>query len=161
MFHERTINVARGKWRGILMTLGVPSQFLKNKHGPCPLCGGTDRFRYDDKEGRGTWICNVCGSGTGMDLAMKFTGREFSDIAIQIDGMVNNIKVEASRPAMTPETQRDILRETYRQTVPVSAGDLVHQYLASRGVEELVYPPALRFGANLRDGEGEIGRAHV
>ncbi len=35
---------------------------------------GKTRFRFDDKEGRGTWICNHCGAGDGADLAMKVTG---------------------------------------------------------------------------------------
>ena len=35
-------------------SLGVPAKALTNRHGPCPICGGKDRFRFDDKGGRGT-----------------------------------------------------------------------------------------------------------
>lgn len=161
MFHERTTTAARGKWRGILMTLGMPSSYLKNRHGPCPLCGGNDRFRFDDKEGAGTWICNVCGAGGGMDLAMKFTGRGFRDLAPEIDNMLGNLKPEAPRQEMTEEKRRDILRRTYLETKPVEAGDLVHVYLATRGLEELIYPPSLRFHPQARDGDGGIHPAMV
>lgn len=156
MFYDKTINVARGKWRGILLQLGVPEAALRNKHGPCPMCGGEDRFRFDDTEGRGTWICGKCGAGDGMKLALAYTGKTFPEVAAVIDGMVGNIKFEAAKPERTPEQTRDLLRDTWRETVPVQPGDLVHKYLASRGVDELIYPAALRYGAKLRDGEGGI-----
>jgi hypothetical protein len=47
----------RHRWLDILPALGVPSRFLRNKHGPCPMCGGSliekvrerrkDPLRYD------------------------------------------------------------------------------------------------------------------
>ena len=62
----------RGRWRAILPTLGVPAGVLVNKHGPCPGCGGVDRFRFDDEDGRGSWICSQGGgttiAGDGFDL---------------------------------------------------------------------------------------------
>lgn len=161
MFHDRTANAARGKWRGILMTLGVPETALRNKHGPCPLCGGDDRFRFDDAEGRGTYICGQCGAGDGFKLAMGYTGKGFQEVARMIDGMVGNLTPETPKQDMTAETRRDLLRNTYKATRPVEAGDLVHRYLASRKVDELVYPDALRFAPSLRDGDGGVRPAMV
>ena len=66
----KTIDAARNKWSDVLSKLGVDQSFLKKKHGPCPMCGGTDRFRFDNKGGNGTWICNQCGAGNGMNLIM-------------------------------------------------------------------------------------------
>ncbi|EEY1441531.1 DNA primase, partial [Escherichia coli] len=40
---------ARGHWSRILPALGV--NVLKNRHQPCPVCAGKDRFRFDDREG--------------------------------------------------------------------------------------------------------------
>lgn len=161
MFHDRTADVAKGKWRGILMSLGVPEACLKDKHGPCPLCSGKDRFRWDNKDGKGTYICGQCGAGDGMKLAMEYTGRAFRDVAREIDAMVGNIKPEASRPAITPEQSRDRLRDAYRGTQPIQPGDAAHAYLARRGVEELIYPDALRFHPSMRDGEGGVRPAMV
>jgi putative DNA primase/helicase len=55
-------------WPAILAQLGVPAILLTGKHGPCPGCGGKDRFRFDNKYGRGDYICNQCGNGNGFDL---------------------------------------------------------------------------------------------
>ena len=58
----RTIDQASGKWQGILAALGVDEYFLSGKHRPCPLCkSGKDRFRFDDKEGTGSFFCSQCG----------------------------------------------------------------------------------------------------
>jgi hypothetical protein len=53
---------AQHRWLDILTALGVPAKFLRNWHGPCPMCGGKDRFRFDDKDGKGTFFCNGCGA---------------------------------------------------------------------------------------------------
>ena len=65
-----TISASRHRWEEILLQLGIYLPRL-NKHGPCPCCGGKDRFRFDDKDGRGTWFCNQCGNGDGLDLIAK------------------------------------------------------------------------------------------
>jgi putative DNA primase/helicase len=160
MYHQRTADVAKGKWRGILLSFGLPEACLKNKHGPCPLCTSKDNFRWDNKDGSGSYIC-TCGAGSGMDLAIKYTGKEFKEVASLIDGMVGNLKVEAPKPDMSREKRRDLLRDTYKATQPIKAGDIADRYLASRHINELIYPDALRFAPSLRDGEGGIRPAMV
>ncbi len=69
--------VACGRWPEILSALGVPAETLRNRFGPCPGCGGKDRFRFDDRDGRGTWICGGGGdlqSGDGFDLLAHVHG---------------------------------------------------------------------------------------
>lgn len=156
-FHQRTAEASKGKWRGILLTLGLPEQCLRGKHGPCPLCGGTDRFRWDNKDGRGTYICNSCGAGDGMKLACEFTGRSFPEVAAEIDTMLGNVKPDApGKPAMTDDDRVRLLREAWAASKPIEPGDLAHRYLETRGVEELIYPKALRFAPAMRDGEGGV-----
>ena len=49
-------DAARGRWPDILSALaGLTSKQLTDEHQPCPLCGGEDRYRFDDIEGNGTW----------------------------------------------------------------------------------------------------------
>lgn len=64
---------ARNNWPKIFEKLGIPIP-PNHRHGPCPCCGGKDRFRMDDLEGRGTWFCNQCGAGDGLDLVSRFFG---------------------------------------------------------------------------------------
>lgn len=161
-YHERTANAAKGKWRGILMELGVPEASLTGKHSPCPLCNSRDNFRWDNKEGSGSFIC-TCGAGAGMKLAMDFTGLPFPDVASRIDTMLGNIKPDETRtkPEISEEDRRRLLREVYQGSQEIEPGDIAHRYLASRHIEELIYPKALRFHPKLRDGEGGIRPALI
>ncbi len=162
-WHQKTADAARGKWRGILLQIGLPETALKNKHGPCPMCGGTDRFRWDNKEGSGSFFCTNCGAGSGMDLAMKYTSRSFVEVAAEVDAILGNNKIEPDqiRPDMTEAQRRAALRELAQQTARVASGDLVDKYLTARGVGQVVYPRALRFAASVRDGEGALRPAMV
>ena len=72
---------ALNRWHGILPALGIPAKALTNRHGPCPMCGGKDRFRFDNKGGRGTWFCSQCGAGDGIELVKQFKGCDFKEAA--------------------------------------------------------------------------------
>jgi hypothetical protein len=80
---DDVMRAAKGRWPDVLGRLGVQSGLLENKHGPCPGCGGRDRFRWDDKDGEGTWLCSQGGGGTisgdGLALLMHVTGKEWKE----------------------------------------------------------------------------------
>jgi len=83
-----TTERARGRWREILPVLGIAAKYLRNRHGPCPLCGGKDRFRFDDKHGDGTYFCNQCGAGTGVILVRKRHGWDHATACRAIDDII-------------------------------------------------------------------------
>lgn len=130
----KTADMARGKWRGILLQLGVDRSFLTGKHGPCPMCEGKDRFRFDDKDGRGTYICSVCGSGSGFDLVQGLKGWDFKTAASEIDKIVGNVPAEPVRAAPDVAKQREALNRLWLSGVRVTPGDPVAEYLANRGL---------------------------
>jgi putative DNA primase/helicase len=71
--------LAQGQWTAILTDLGVDPAFLLDRHGPCPGCGGRDRFRFDDRDSKGTWYCGGGGepqSGDGFQLLEHVFGMD-------------------------------------------------------------------------------------
>lgn len=78
---------AVGHWPDLLAGLGLDIP-RHGKHGPCPACGGKDRFRLDDKEGRGTFICSQCGAGDGLDLVCRVMSKSPMEAAELIAPMV-------------------------------------------------------------------------
>ena len=84
-----TVKQACGHWPSILPALGVT--VIKNRHQACPVCGGSDRFRFDDKEGRGTWFCNQCGAGDGLKLVEKVFGVTPSEAAGKVNAVTGNL----------------------------------------------------------------------
>lgn len=82
---------ATGRWSDLFDMLAI--EVGKGQHCACPVCGGKDRFRFDNKEGRGTYICNQCGAGDGLDLVQKFfscTVREAADKLADCFGVTAN-----------------------------------------------------------------------
>ena len=77
-------DIAKGNWQTLLPMLGVDAQYLKNQHGPCPICHGKDRFRWDNQGHKGGYICSQCGAGDGFDLARKVTGMTFRQVCDKI-----------------------------------------------------------------------------
>lgn len=144
-----TVEQARGKWRGILAQLGVPSEALTGKHGPCPKCGGKDRFRFDNKQGKGTWICSVCGAGDGFRLLENLYGWPFKQAAAEVEGIVGAVRPERPKPEMDDAKRRARLRETWKATRALRAHDLGHQYLRSRGLLLDRLPDDLRTAESL------------
>ena len=63
-------SAAANRWPMVLSQLGINVPRSPRQHAPCPACGGKDRFRFDDK-GRGSFFCNQCGAGDGLDLIQK------------------------------------------------------------------------------------------
>ena len=55
--------------------------YVTQEAGPCPTCGGKDRFRFDDEDGRGTWFCNQCTpqAGDGFALVQNVRGCDFPE----------------------------------------------------------------------------------
>lgn len=104
------IRAAIGHWPHILPALGVPPEFLTNRHGPCPGCGGKDRYRFDNKDGRGTFVCGGGGNtltGDGFDLLMHvhgWTRQEAFRAVAEYLGMLSTLppRETAERPPEAP-----------------------------------------------------------
>lgn len=144
--HE-TIERAVGRWRAILPAItNIGPQFLTGKHGPCPMCGGKDRWRFDDKEGRGTWFCTHCGAGTGMQLVMRQLGIDFFGAARLVDGVVGTVP-RIVKKINNRAVSIDRLWETAR---PVTWTNPVALYLENRGFLYVAGPENIRYVPDLR-----------
>ncbi len=146
---------ARGHWRGILAHYGLDQKVLSGKHCACPMCGGKDRFRFDNKEGRGTWYCNHCGAGNGVDLVMGLRGIQFKDAVSDIRPLVGGSEPEKQQQGMSGGDQRKMRMEIWGGTQRVEKGDDVDRYLAGRGVALDQYPGTLRLHPSLRYAYGQ------
>lgn len=150
LLKAKTAQEAVGRWPGILRALGIDPKYLQNRHGPCPICGGTDRYRFDDKEGRGTWFCSHCGSGDGFGLLMAACGWNFAEAAKEVDRVIGLVPVGPIHQERTDESKVQALREVWKASRAVIKGDPVWQYLNRRtGIEvvsaDIRFHPALRY----------------
>ncbi len=122
-------SAARGRWREIIPAVTtIPLESLdSNRHGPCPRCGGTDRFRpFDDFAETGGVYCNQCHAeknSDGIATLQWALGIDFKTaIKLLADylGMNGSGRAKASngKPKATKEKQ---LTESAKKIEPVSA----------------------------------------
>lgn len=138
---------AVGRWYGILSALGIKSEFLRNKHGPCPACGGKDRYRWDNKDGKGTFFCSNCGAGDGFGLLKTVKGWDFKQAVEQIETVIGKAKLEAPRSVMSAEEQREAMRKRWQECRAVQPSDAVAKYLKNRiGIDAI--PSVIRSAPN-------------
>lgn len=137
---------AHGRWGEILRALGVGPRFLANRHGPCPICGGKDRFRFDDRHGAGDYFCNQCGAGDGITLLMKLHGWRFKQACDEVDHIIgmdsppNPSPPKQRKKSASPSNIERMLDEADAQSV-------VRRYLTSRGLSNM--PECLRGHSSL------------
>lgn len=137
---------AVGRWKSILMQLGMPTRALSGNHGPCPICnGGDDRWRFDDLEGNGTFICSKCGAGRGVELVIRWKRVEYVEAVKLIESVIGKATL------VVPRAQRDDAKTKEAMTVLWARGraldgrDLASRYLRGRGLDLAAYSPSLRF----------------
>ena len=104
---DTLLEAAQGRWPELLASLaGLTAEQLTDAHQPCPACGGTDRYRFDDRSGDGSWFCNQCGGkdragggGNGLDLLMRVTGLSFQDACRRIE---QHLQLPSAGPQKKP-----------------------------------------------------------
>ena len=148
---SETVQAAAGRWPQLLPALGITVG--AGAHVACPACGGKDRFRFDDREGRGTWLCNQCGAGDGLNLVEKALDVTPKEAALRVAGILGALP--AGAPVKATETPEE--RAQARQRAATRAADLCaaavtaadNAYLSSKG---LTGTAALTLAAGLRCG---------
>ncbi len=77
---------------------------------PARNVGGKDRFRLDDLDGRGTWICSQCGNGDGLELVKLVTGYNVRKAAQQVAQVLNvpDVQELPVKPARQKAPKRDM-----------------------------------------------------
>ncbi|CAN7718951.1 primase-helicase zinc-binding domain-containing protein [Paraburkholderia hospita] len=148
------------QWISLLVSYGVPADRLTGDACACPVCGGDDRFTYDNNLGRGNWICRKCDNGKpmagdGLHLITRLNRIGLYRLMRQIDGgPVPRVK-PASGQAKAPKPKRKAdpkfvanrLTSMWEAAKPMSSGDLVMRYLGARVPGLRIAPsPALRLG---------------
>jgi putative DNA primase/helicase len=141
-------------WPAILAQLGIPEEALRpKKPGPCPACGGRDRFVFDNRKLRGDFFCRGCGAGDGFALLMRVYGWGFAEArrrvmeAAGLDGRDESTPHQtapiapgaAHAPEPTVATPPARVRSLTRSTCAVADCPDAVEYLGTRGLWPL--PP--------------------
>jgi putative DNA primase/helicase len=130
-------------WPVILEQLGVDAQYLVNRHGPCPACGGKDRFRFDNKGNRGGFYCNGCGAGDGFELLQRVHHWDFRTARDQVmqAARIAGVGQPAPRRTARPAESKPVIAQRparvirlWRETCALRECPDAVEYLTSRAL---------------------------
>lgn len=159
---EKAEDLAFGLWPSILTARGMDSGFFSGKNGPCPFCGGKDRYRWAQKKYGGVWVCNgPCTEGkyaSGFSMLMRHMGfstfREAADDVRAYFGHnpsvepISRVQRMAMSNEMTPEkVQRNRARmlRFWNEAREVTHDDPVSLYMKNRVRGMDFMPKCIRF----------------
>jgi putative DNA primase/helicase len=128
---------ATNKWPGIFNQLGI--DVGDGRHTVCPICGKKN-FRFDDKDGCGSWIC-TCGNGDGWELVKIVLGCDFKEALDQVRPIIGTVAPSAI--CGEKKASPDILRKMFIASSKATPSDPVGRYLRMRGLQTI--PEALRY----------------
>lgn len=139
---------ANGKWQEIVGTLGIEVPDDPKRHAGCPMCGNGNnghRFRFDDKDGDGTWICAQCGAGDSIALVQRSLGMTFPDALKAIADCIGYVEEEGFKPQIdtTIEDKKKWLNELWSSSVELTGDCQATKYLHGRGL--VMAPNDVRF----------------
>ncbi|EER4134500.1 toprim domain-containing protein [Escherichia coli] len=134
----QTKKAAVGHWGRIFEYYGMPPVTgVKHYNGPCPICGARGKFRCDDKDGSGSWIC-VCGHGDGMELLQLATGKPWVTLCDEIDRLIGNTwkREKVSQPVTEISRKRKLVMDKFSR-LSCLRGTTGEAYLQGRGILQL------------------------
>jgi putative DNA primase/helicase len=118
----------RVDWPSLLVQLGIDPSFVRlKKQGPCPVCNGSDRYVFDNRTGRGDFLCRQCGAGDGFKLLMNVHRWSFSETrkrVLEAAGLVGAGITHAV-------TSRDVIGAEVSTTPPSVATSSIRALVAS------------------------------
>lgn len=122
--------LAHGRWREVLVALGVDEGLLDGHHHACPACGGVDRFRFADRNGSGNYFCSDSdGRKGGIDLLMHLRGVGYVEACREIERVAGTVQ------PLTPKAKADPRIALHRiASLCRPAGFCVTRYLRERGL---------------------------
>ena len=147
----KTTDAVIGHWPEVFKAFGLPPVTGK-KHWPkeCPLCGRKGKFRCDDREGRGTWICN-CDSGDGWKLLTLTQKKTIAELYAEVDQIIGNVWERSARTPQkqkkTVDQEREVVLRRFH-AMPGLKNTPAQDYLRGRGIFVTPSADASRYCAN-------------
>lgn len=132
----KTIDAIKNHIDLVLNNYNLPPVTDKNHFkGECPICGRKGKFRIDNKDSRGTWICS-CGAGDIWKLLELTQGKDFKTLAREIDQLIGNTYQHQQQSPQPVQEYRSRVITHFSTLLPLRDTP-AQQYLANRGIYEL------------------------
>ena len=136
-------NRANGMWPTILNSLKITVP-EKGKHGPCPVCGGNDRFHFIDDHDGGEWHCRQCDKshGDGFDLISRCLNIDIKEAVSAVSQIIGNDTRSSNKPAKKENaSEQNAVDITQKVASTLSKIPCTpSSYLAGKGITGYEFP---------------------
>lgn len=151
----------KGRWRALLVRLGIDEKVLNGKHQKCPVTGeGDDRFRFSNRSGRGSYFC-ACndGRGDGFKLLECKFGWDFKTAAREVEAIIGEVEEDGLAGERTAEQALVDLKKIQAAIDKSDSSEPVRHYLVSRGIPAAAMPLGVLRHAKVNYGLRAVGIA--
>ena len=134
-------------WYSVFVAFGIDVPSNPMRHGSCPVCGGKDRFRFDNKNGSGSWFCNQGNSthkrgkraGDGFALVAEVLGISRREAVRKIREIVDcpsspSLKTLPLQPVRGRKSNIEHARRLYGTGTPARKHHAAKKYFEARGI---------------------------
>lgn len=146
----KTTKAVIGHWPEVFKSMGLPPVTgIKHWQKECPVCGRKGKYRCDDKEGRGTWICS-CGTGDGWKLLQLTQSKPIAELYSLVDEIIGNT-YEREDSGQSQSTKGSDIASRHDKVLQRFAalealrGTDAERYLQRRGINVLPSADAVRY----------------
>ncbi len=131
------LNRTVGRWSEILLHFGLDASFLRpGRNGPCPFCGGTDRYHFANSHDCGSYYCRQCGGGNGLTFLRKLTSWDAAKAMGEIDAYLMSHVAPAPKPKPPGKSSGQRLADIKALLAACTEPSIAARYLAERGVRQ-------------------------
>ena len=158
-------------WHSVFVAFGIDVPSNPMRHGSCPVCGGKDRFRFDNRNGSGSWFCNQGNSthkrgkraGDGFALVAEFLGISRREAVRKIREIVDCpsspfVKTLPLQLARGRKSNVEHAQRLYGTGTPAGKHHAAKKYFEARGIPrtlEIASSSGLRI-IEIHRGNGDI-----
>ena len=132
----KTVDAIKNHIPQVLAYYNLPP-ITGNRHfkGECPLCGKKNKFRIDNRENRGTWICS-CGSGDIWKLLQETQHKDFKTLAREVDDLIGNSHTNNDQPKPVDSNVDELRKRVINKfnSIETLKGSSAEKYLNSRHI---------------------------
>ena len=123
--------VAKKRWRSLLISIGMETKLFNGHHAPCLYCGGKDRARWNrEKE---IYFCSQCGIIQPVDMAMRFLNLSFKEAAAILKKNMGGTMTD--KYETNYKKNEEAIKKIFSKVKRIRADSPVDRYLTKRGIK--------------------------
>lgn len=132
-----TVSNGVGGWAGLFLKEGVNESYLSSRKGPCPKCGGVDRFHFSPESG--DCYCQQCHAVSsdrrnGIEGLHWWLGISHQEVISKVESYQRETGHRLAIEVRESADRSEDIAAAIRQSTPAASSPEAMAYLEGRGL---------------------------